>query len=60
MDKGQRNYESFTASLKAWLGAPVKVLTQEAGKPVPWGDIGDEQRKAWADAEAAVERSEKC
>ena len=56
MDKGQRNYEAFTASLKAWLGAPVAVKMQESAAPVPWSEIGDEQRKAWADAEAAVKR----
>ena len=58
MAPGERAYQAFTSSLAAWLGAPVQVLTQQARKPVAWHDLGDEQRKAWADAEAAVRRAE--
>lgn len=58
MDAGERAYKAFTSSLAAWLGAPVEVKLQEARDPVAWHDLGDEQRKAWADAEAAVKRSE--
>lgn len=57
MDAGERAYQSFTASLAAWLGSPVKVLTEQSHKPVGWHDLGEEQRKAWADAEAAVKRA---
>ena len=59
MDAGERAYRAFTASLASWLGSPVKVLTEQARKPVAWHDLGDEQRKAWADAESAVRRSDR-